>query len=256
LSETAAHCRLATYNIHTCVGRDGLYHPERILDVLGELNADVIALQEVAAHPRPDGMFDQFDYFQKGTGFFAIPGHSIIEGRRLYGNALLSRFPVESSRHLDISVPPYERRGAIQASLAVNGIGLHVVATHLGLRLRERRRQIRKIADALPADLRLPAVIMGDFNYWGPVARWAFRSLAAPGLGHRSPMSFPSSFPLLALDRIRARGDCRLLSLSAHRSALARKASDHLPVIADLELRGKAEEEEGTAEGYLSSSLV
>jgi endonuclease/exonuclease/phosphatase family metal-dependent hydrolase len=254
--ENSAHLRLATYNVHTCVGRDGFYHPERVLKVIKEINADVIGLQEVSAHHRPDGIPDQFEFFEQSTGFFAVPGHSIIEGKRRYGNALLSRYPIETLELIDISVPPYERRGAIHAVIRTECARVHVLVTHLGLRVRERKLQIAKLAAHLPTDKRMPSIVMGDFNYWGPVARWAFGPLSCDQAARSSPKSFPSRFPLLALDRIRARGESRIYDLRAHKSSLSRQASDHLPVVCEMEIPANVPEAERvtSAHPWYSSS--
>jgi len=223
---------LATYNIHRCVGRDGLLRPERILRVLLELRADVVALQEVET--RDDGGLDLLAMFTAETGMTAIPGHNLFKHGAHYGNALLTRLPVVSVERPDLSFPGREPRGAIVAQLDWGGAPLQVVATHLGLSGRERRWQIQQLLAWLRAAPAGIQVLLGDVNEWwrrSRVQRWldAHFGTAPPG-----PATFPSWYPLLALDQIRARPAHLLRGPSVHTSPLARRASDHLPLCIHL----------------------
>lgn len=221
----------ATYNIHTCVGVDRRHAPERIAEVLCEINADIIGLQEVEMRHRVGSPADQLSYFAEATGLRAVPGPDIRDHRSRFGNAILTRYPVRSVRYIDLSVDAYEPRGAIDAELEVDERKLRVVVTHLGLHAGERRRQIHRLLDQLArgggdTDATL---IMGDLN------EWRGRRGGIPALDRhlgRAPMprTFPSWLPMLPLDRIYAGGTATLRVLSVHRSPLARLASDHLPL--------------------------
>lgn len=224
---------VATYNIHTCVGVDRRYEPDRIIAVLRELRADIIGLQEVDARYHFDRHMDQWDYFAAAMGFHAIAGANVSDHRGRFGNALLTRFPVRAVRHIDLSVGGYEPRGAIAAELLAEGRPLRVVVTHLGLRAAERRLQIHRLLDRLldgSSDTEA-LLVLGDLNEWrgrrGGVSTLDRRLGRAP-----APRTFPSWLPVLPLDRIYASGPVALRGVTVHRSALARIASDHLPLCA------------------------
>lgn len=225
--------RLATYNIHRCIGADGRALPERILAVLEEMNPDVIALQELEQHPDP--ALNLLDYFAHRTGLTAVAGPTILNPESRYGNALLTALPVRATRRIDLTVPGREPRGALDMDLDWHGRKLHLIATHLGLNPAERRRQIRLLLNLIEKEDADLTVLMGDLNewfLWGRTLRW---------LNHEFPVSqrrrtFPASWPLFALDRIWVYPSSALASLSVHDSRLARIASDHLPLTAVLEM--------------------
>jgi endonuclease/exonuclease/phosphatase family metal-dependent hydrolase len=224
---------LATYNIHRCIGRDGLLRPERILQVLLELRADVVALQEVET--RDDGGLDLLAMFSAETGMTAIPGHNLFKHGAHYGNALLTRLPVVSIERPDLSFPGREPRGAIAAELDWTGTPLQVLATHLGLSGRERRWQVQRLLERLRCAPDGIQVLFGDINEWwrrARVQRWLDEHFGAAAAG---PPTFPSWYPLLALDQIRVRPAHLLGGPSVHASPLARRASDHLPLWVHLE---------------------
>jgi endonuclease/exonuclease/phosphatase family metal-dependent hydrolase len=226
---------VATYNIHSCVGVDRRYAPDRVAAVLRELGADIIGLQEIDARRRRSGELDQRGYFADATGLAIVPGSHSRDHRGRFGNALLTRFPVRAVRHIDLSVAGYEPRGAIDVELGVDGRTLRVVVTHLGLRATERRQQTQRLLEALAATGAAEAtLVMGDLNEWRgrrggipALDRWLGRAPAR--------RTFPSWLPVLALDRIYANGAASLRMVQVHRSPLARLASDHLPLRAAIE---------------------
>lgn len=238
--------RVATYNIHSGIGNDRAYDPARIAAVLAEIDADVVGLQEVSARPELDGVTDQFHYLAEATGMTAVAGPNIVLREARFGNVLLSRPPVLATRRIDLSVAPYEPRGAVVADIHPHtgtppaspaGPRLRVIVTHLGLRVWERAHQHGRLGQLVAAREDTPVVIMGDFNSWWPDLA-ALRHLG-PRFGTRhSPASFPTHLPFLALDRIWAVPDIIRGRVRAHVSALARQASDHLPVVAEIELDG------------------
>ncbi len=226
---------VATYNVHSSVGRDRACNPGRILRVLKEVDADIIALQEVS-HRQIEGTdSDQFEYFCNRTGMHGVPGLNLLYDRRRFGNALLSRWPVTAIRRIDLSVYGREPRGAIDVEIDVDGQRLRVIATHLGLGPGERRRQVERLAHALNDGADLPTLIMGDFNIFGR-QRKLLHKLGAPMARKDCPASFPARMPLLGLDRIWTQPSLLMQTLCVHRTALSAVASDHLPVVAKVAL--------------------
>ena len=230
-----AEIAVASYNIHGGVGTDGHFVPNRIGDVLGELRADLIALQEVET--RATG-FDMLRFLSRHTGLHAIPGPTLMRDDGDYGNALLTRYPPLNVRQIDLSVGGREPRGAIDAWLACDAVGagtlpLRVIATHLGLRPGERRWQVRRLLTALAEAPAQPTILLGDVNewfLWGRPLRWLHRHFKATP----ARATFPAWCPVFALDRIWADPRHLLERHASHGSALARIASDHLPATAEL----------------------
>jgi endonuclease/exonuclease/phosphatase family metal-dependent hydrolase len=222
--------RIATWNIHAGVGCDGRYDAARIIAVLKELRADIIALQEVA----PLAVHGEFlPQLQAALPLTVIAGPTYSRDGVDFGNALLSRFPVSGCTHIDLSVDHHERRAAIDVHVDIDGHALRVISTHLGLRPYERRQQVRKILAALDRDPTSPTVLMGDVNewyLWGRPLRWLHAHFHTPP----APPTFPSRRPVFALDRIWVRPASLVQRLSPHRTPLARMASDHLPLVAEL----------------------
>jgi endonuclease/exonuclease/phosphatase family metal-dependent hydrolase len=223
--------RIATYNIHRCVGGDGRHDPRRIAAVLKSLDADILALQEVAY--APDTRYDVLRYLAGVLGARVIAGPTLWEKEGRYGNALLTRLDVRRAERIDISVAGREPRGILQLQ-PDPGIGSVVVlATHLGLSLRERRYQIGRIAELLETITAETVILMGDFNEWRPSGAALNRFNTYFGT-RSSPRTFPSRRPLLPLDRIWVRPAAALKRMQVLRDHRTRWASDHLPLIADI----------------------
>lgn len=224
--------RIATYNIHRCIGQDGHESPERIAAVLQEIDADLIALQEVAVlHSHPENVLA---LLEAATGTKAIPSFTLLEKHGFYGNALLSRLEVSAVKHIDISVSYREPRGVIDVELDINRRKVAVLATHLGLIAGERRQQVARILSKLEATSADAIILLGDFNEWfslGRPLRWLHQQLKpTPALA-----TFPARRPLFGLDRIWIHPAERLISLQVHDTALSKVASDHLPLVADVD---------------------
>lgn len=224
---------VASYNIHIALGRDGRLAPERIASVVQELKADVIALQEVQFVTK---RFDMPAYLRKATGYQVLAGPTIVDPvRGDYGNALLTCRHVKSFCRIDLSVDRREPRGALDVTLDCGEHSLRVVATHLGLRPAERREQVTKLLSMLEGEsAALPTILLGDLNewfLWGRPLRWLHRHFEQTP----APATFPAGFPVFALDRIWVKPRHLLRRLFVHASPLARLASDHLPVVAQLQ---------------------
>ncbi len=224
---------IATYNVHSCVGTDGRYDPERITEVIRELDADVVALQEVESPVADHGEPNQLSRLVRGAGYpRGIAGATLQRRGYPFGNAILTRFPVEAVRRIDLSVAAREPRGALDLDLACHGATLRIMTTHLGLRHEERAEQWRLLLPHWNATT-TPAVLLGDFNHWW----WRDRVLAGieRDLGRTPALrTFPSRRPIFALDRMWLRPRHALVSLTVVATRLARVASDHLPLRAEI----------------------
>lgn len=226
--------RIASYNIHRAVGSDRCRDPARVAAVIDELHADVIGLQEVDWHHDQICQESQSEYLAHLPGYRAVAGPNIRDHRGHYGNLLLTRMPAQRIRRVDLSEPGREPRGAIDVDLLIGGNRLRVIVTHLGLAVRERRRQAARLRDVVLDRPDQPTLILGDFNDWLP-GGLSLRPLLAVCGATAHPGSFPSFWPILALDRILAYALPLRPLVRTHVSPLARKASDHLPIIAEFE---------------------
>ena len=227
-----ATLRLASYNVHSAIGRDRRCDPGRILGVLREIDADVYALQEVEAH---DDGGDMLDWLARELGYKAIAGTTLRRHDGHFGNGLLTRCPARAIDLVDLSWRRREPRGAIAADLDCGGTSLRVVATHLGLRPAERREQVERLLRLFSWKDDDRAVLMGDLNEWFLWGR-PLRHLHRYFDETRAIATFPARRPVLALDRVWTHPGHILKHLGAHRSALASVASDHLPLVATVEI--------------------
>ena len=225
--------RIATYNVHGGVPAGGHYDPAPACAVVRELDADVLALQEVVDDDFRGGRHDAFRALAAAHGGHDVRAPTLAFSSRTYGNALLSRWPVERHRVHDLSEAGREPRNLIEAVLRCPDGPLRVLATHLGLRAGERRRQVERIVGILRAEPGLRSVLLGDFNDWLPGSRLDRRldGLLAPG---PRQATFPVRLPLLSLDRIWLHPRPARLDVRVVRTPLARIASDHLPLVADV----------------------
>lgn len=225
--------RIVSYNVHACVGGDGHFNPERIADVLESLQADLVALQEVEDRPYEQSTVS--DYLASRLAMQPHRGPTLKRGNAPYGNLLLSRVQPETLRLHDLSVAGPEPRGAIDAAFGLDGARLRVVATHLGLKARERRWQASRLLDLLQSMEADVTVLAGDINEWRPRSA-AMRDLAGGFDTHSKAKTFPATAPLLALDRIFVTPLAAATQIHVDKSRAARRASDHLPLVCDLDV--------------------
>ena len=231
-----AGVRVATYNVHACVGTDGLHDPARVASVISELDADVVALQEfsypvdIALETRTPVVLTQLDDYECALGPTRRRGET-----HWFGNVVLTRHPILHVHRVDLSVEWREPRGALAATIDVRGTHLHVLAAHLGLRLSERRFQVKQILNYLDSVKGELIVVLGDFNDWLPGRSVVHVLDDRMGKSPRR-RSFPIRCPILTLDRVWVQPRTALRNVFVHRSATARIASDHFPVVADLDV--------------------
>lgn len=232
--------RVATYNIHRSRGMDRRVAPRRIIEVLREIDADVLALQEVVgAGPTGSGQAEEIGA-ALGMGWVMGPVRHLRN--HLFGNVVMSRFPILHHSQYDLSWRTCEPRGSQRADLDLGeGRELHIYNVHLGTAVLERRYQAPRLA-AFVHDHRVPGpkIILGDFNEW-------MRGLATATLNTmfksidihahlRRRRTYPGFFPVVHLDHIYYEGQVDVRSVELPRSRKALMASDHLPLVADLRI--------------------
>ncbi|MAM10092.1 MAG: endonuclease [Rhizobiaceae bacterium] len=228
--------KVATYNVHKCVGVDGRFDPDRIFEVIREISPDLIALQEADTRfGERTGLLD-LKRIEAETGLVAVPVEASARAHGWHGNVLLFRDGAVRDIHRE-KLPGLEPRGALVTDIALNnGISLRVAAVHLGLLRWARRQQADHIIGLLGRRIEAPSVIMGDMNEWRLGDGSALKKFeAAFGALPPARASFPARWPVLALDRIIANRDGLVADLAVHDSLLARAASDHLPLTALLD---------------------
>ena len=233
--------RVSTWNIHGCIGHDRVFAPERSLAIIGELDADILALQEVDSLPSRSSGLDTFSFFRSKTGLESFEARVFGGEEGHYGHMVLSRWPILHGRTHDVSTARREPRMVIDVAIDAPCGQVRVLAAHLGLGVMERRYQIRtlvRILETAPTDA---TIILGDFN---EVRR---RGLAHRAFSRRFDCTttwatFPAHRPLLPLDRIWCSAPLAMKRNWLHLPA--RYVSDHLPLVAELacEVVSKPEE--------------
>lgn len=220
--------KIATYNMRKAVGLDRRRDPHRVLNVLNELEADVIVLQEADRRlgPRPSAL--PFHLIDSETDFTPVPFATNGLSLGSHGNAVLVRRGLTIHDVKTVELPGLEPRGAVSVGI---GGKLQVIGTHLGLLRPYRHQQMRALAHHFD-HIELPTVILGDFNEWSP--RRGFEPLEVHFDIHAPGRSFHASRPMAALDRIATSQGVELRDAGVDQSKLARVASDHLPVWAKL----------------------
>lgn len=226
--------RFASYNIHKAVGMDRKRDPERIIAVLREVHADVIALQEAdrrlgareAVLPR--ALLDD-------SPWRVAPLAKRAQSMGWHGNAILVRRDLQIEECHALDLPTLEPRGAACAVIAAGGQSFRVIGTHLDLSGLKRRDQVRSLLGFNRECIAMPTVILGDFNQWGH-STGAMREFGSEWTLVTPGPSYPSRAPVARLDRIVHCGGWQCEDAHVHRSALSAVASDHLPIRADLTL--------------------
>lgn len=231
---------IASYNVHKGVGLDRRFDPARIISVIREIDADVIALQEANQRFGERACLLDLAMLERECGLVPVPTARADREHGWHGNIILLREGVvTAARHLDL--PGVEPRGALVIDLTLTAGPLRMIAAHLGLLRHSRARQVETLLSEARAHDGRPTLLVGDLNEWRLGKRSALQGLA-PEFGslHAPVPSFPSRFPVLALDRVLARPHTLIAGVGLHDTPLARIASDHLPVKASIRLSDAA----------------
>ena len=228
--------RVASYNMHKGVGADRKRSPERILDVLAEIDADVIALQEADLRFGDRASVIPRQLLADRSDWQAVDFGMRAASMGWHGNALLVRKSATVTWRAPIHLPALEPRGAVTATVALaNGLTMRVVGMHLDLSGLWRRRQAGAVMSAVEnAPQPLPTVLMGDLNEWTNAG--CLRDFARSYRFAPTGPSFHASRPVGRLDRIMVSPDLTVTACGVHATPCARRASDHLPIWATLEL--------------------
>lgn len=226
----------ASYNIHKAVGLDRRCDPLRILAVLREIDADVVALQEADRRFGTRASVLPPALIAEHTPFRPVDLAQRSESIGWHGNALLVRRGIEVASCAVVPLPTLEPRGAVRADLLIAGMPIRVVGMHLDLSGLRRRQQVRSIVQHVGnCPGQLPTVLMGDLNEWsahgGCLREFHYGWRVLP-----CGRSFPSRQPVAQLDRIIVSDHWRVVKCGVHHSQLASRASDHLPIVSALEL--------------------
>ncbi|MFL6597094.1 MAG: endonuclease/exonuclease/phosphatase family protein [Chthoniobacterales bacterium] len=251
MTNTATHgttLRVATYNVHGCVGMDRQRSEARIAEVIAESAVDIVGVQELDfGRPRSAGV-DQTRIIAEQLGWHSHFHPAMRRSDEHYGNAILSRYQLSLRRAVKLpGRPPFfcrENRAAIEVEIETSLGNVHIINTHLGLGWRERVSQAQLFTSAewraaIASDI--PLILLGDFNSLrgsGPY-RTLTRCLrdVRELVEATGPIrTFPTRLPLLAVDHIFVNGAVQPLSITVHRSPLAGIASDHFPLVSEFVL--------------------
>ena len=233
MKDDVATVRLMTWNIHGAVGRNPHFDLQKVVELIRRHAPDIVALQEIDSRRQFAAGENPFIILQDALGSHGVGAKTITTADGEYGQALISRWPMQATEVCDISYQEREPRRAIRSEIATPLGPLRVIATHLGLSLGERRSQARALLDLI-GDGDMTTVALGDFNDWfwaGSVRKVLARAL--PGRTYHR--TFPSICPILHLDRIYCRP--REALVRGYNDKSAHGISDHLPVIADVRVR-------------------
>ena len=240
--------RILSYNVHHCRGRDGIVSPSRVAQVIAACEPDIVALQEVDVGRRRSDHVDQAMAIAAALNMNSHfhPAMAVME--ELYGDAILTALP---SRLIKAGPLPTSRgflglepRGALWAAITLGDIELQILNTHLGLVPEERAAQSAALSGREwigHPQFQDPAIVLGDLNTlrWGRSRRRLIRALAGSTGAARAaatPPTFPSRYPVLSLDHIITSPSIKIETIQAIHSPLARKASDHLPLMMDFSI--------------------
>jgi endonuclease/exonuclease/phosphatase family metal-dependent hydrolase len=241
-----AMIRVATYNIHK--GVQGL-GPRRRLEIhnlghaIEQLDADIVCLQEVRKVHRKEAEFFPRWPDMPQADFLAPEGYEVVYRTNAitrhgeHGNAMLSRWPVLSHQHEDMSDHRFEQRGFLHSEVRIYERTLHVLVVHLGLIRSSRIRQVEQLQRYINREIAAdaPLLVAGDFNDWGSAVRNRLAQFGLRAFANAHAPTFPSRLPLVQLDYVYARG-LQPTGVLVPRGRIWGRMSDHLPLIAEFDL--------------------
>jgi endonuclease/exonuclease/phosphatase family metal-dependent hydrolase len=254
--------RLMTYNVHRCVGVDRKLDVERVAEVIAAENPDVVALQELdVRRARTRGV----DQAHRLAELLKMKSHfhpAMAVEEELYGDAILTALPERLVKTGPLPgyrrIPGLEPRGALWVTVEVGGAPVQIINTHLGLVPQEQKRQAAALLgeDWMASDAwTAPGILLGDFNATPYSATYRLLRAAlrdaqslTPTWPRNPTSTFPSSFPFMRIDHVFLTKGLETVGVHSPYGPLARAASDHLPLVVDLEVKA-ADGPAGTAAG-------
>ncbi len=246
--------KIVTYNIHRAIGIDRKFAPERIIDILKSLDGDVVLLQEVDEGVPRSNEVNLAEVLAEACGYpYFVLSHNVTLKKGQYGNATLSRFPIQKQSNIDLTIDNKKKRGCQHTTLKISDSQtgkryLEVFNLHLGLSAKERQKQAGKLFKSKQfssININQPCIVAGDFNDWRSMLRALFIigkdfSCATDRTSIRGNevaiKTYPSFSPRGGLDRIYYRGSMQCLRTTRTKMRIAKLASDHLPVVATFEI--------------------
>lgn len=239
IQDGPATLRVVTYNVHRCRGMDRRTRPDRVAAVLREIDADVIAVQEIVGSGPQGG--SQIEEIGAALGMGWVMATTRQLRGQQFGNAVLSRLPIVHHVQHDLSWKTCEPRCLQRVDIEAQGHTLHVYNVHLGTAILERRHQAQRLA-SIVADRHVggPKIVLGDFNEWmrGLTTTLLSDHLKSVDLKDylRRRRTYPGLFPILHLDHIYYAGRLEIVHVELERTRKSLVASDHLPLVADVRL--------------------
>lgn len=226
--------RILTYNIHSAIGTDGRRDYARIARLLEKHEIDIALIQEMDTRPKRRHSAVDISVLAGGRFPFIAEGPTISSSLGWYGNAVLSRYPLQGTRIIDVSHAGREPRNIIETFAQTPRGPLHILNTHKGLKAVERGYQLRKLGEILARKSDVPLVVGGDLNEWHS-ASVALRKLEEYVVPVKCGATFPTRFPMFALDRMWCRPEGLLTGARVLKTKETRVFSDHYPLIAEVD---------------------
>jgi endonuclease/exonuclease/phosphatase family metal-dependent hydrolase len=238
--------RILTYNVHRCVGTDRRLDVARVAEVIAAQTPDIVALQELDVGRARTGGVDQAHRLAQRLGMAFHFNAAFRVEEEQYGDAILTTLPERLVKAGPIPSHPrfsrLEPRGALWIAVTIDGAELQVINTHLGLVPREQRGQAAALAgDAWLGGAARPLILVGDMNATARAGAYRvfasrlIESRRAARLSRPAP-TFPSPFPVLALDHVFVSDGVVVQAVRTPLDPLSRLASDHLPLVVDFSL--------------------
>lgn len=247
--KSSKQLRVMTYNVHSCRGMDSKISVERIARVISRMDPDIVALQELDVNKYRSGKYDQPHLIAKELKmhYHFAATISLLEDEH-YGNAILSKYPIELVKEFELPNLPFKKdrepRGALWVRVKFNELSVQVINTHLGLNRKERIQQLNALLgpDLLASkDCKGPLILLGDFNSWPSSTVYKklskkYKDAQEVLDDHQPQATWFGHLPVGRIDHVFLSQDITITKVEVPRTYLEKVASDHLPLVVELEL--------------------
>lgn len=241
--------KIATYNIHRCIGLDRRFKPDRMVEIFNDIDADIVLMQEVDEGAPRSNKLNLAKEIAQACGYkYYVLGHNVTLKTGNYGNATLSKFPIVSEKNINLTIGDKKRRGCQHTTIKVNNkIKFDIFNLHLGLSAKERQKQAGMVLHSKQfkkLKTKENCLIAGDFNDWRSLLRALFiegfnfecATDSSKLWGESALKTFPSFAPRGGLDRVYYKGKMELIKAQVYNKSITLVASDHLPVVVEFEV--------------------